>query len=91
MGNTELVTKLRELKELKLLAYELENQITVIEDEVKAEMTARDTEEIVIDLFKVTWRRYNTTRFDTSSFKSAHKDIYDLFSKQVEARRFVLA
>jgi hypothetical protein len=36
-------------------------------------------------------RKYITTWFDTTAFKTAHKDIYALFAKQIEARRFSVA
>ena len=91
MVDMELTKKVRELKELKLMADELQAQITGIEDEVKAEMTARNVEELILDVFKVTWKRYTSTRFDTTGFKTAHKDIYDLFAKPVESRRFTIA
>ena len=91
MVDKELTGKVRELKELKLLADELQTQITSIEDEVKAEMTARDVEELILDVFKVKWTRFTSTRFDTNSFKAAHKDIYDLFAKPIEGRRFTIA
>ena len=91
MVDKELTGKVRELKELKLLAEELAAQITGLEDEVKAEMTARDVDELILDVFKVKWTRYISTRFDAGAFKSAHKDIYDLFAKPVEARRFSVA
>ena len=91
MVDKELTGKIREAKELKLMADELAAQIAALEDEIKAEMTARDVETLVIDLFKVSWKRYSSTRFDTTAFKAAHKDIYDLFAKPVESRRFSIA
>ena len=91
MTQKELTGKVRELKELKMLADELDAQITSIEDEVKAEMTAKDVEELILDIFKVKWTRYTSTKFDTTGFKAAHKDIYSLCAKPVETRRFSVA
>jgi predicted phage-related endonuclease len=91
MVDKELTGKVRELKELKLMAEELAAQITSIEDDIKSEMSARNIEELILDVFKVTWKRYTSNRFDTTGFKSAHKDIYDLFAKPVESRRFTIA
>ena len=87
----ELTGKVKELKELKLFAEEIAAQIAGLEDEVKAEMTARNVEELVLGVFKVRWTKFTSTKFDTTAFKSAHKDIYDLFAKSVEARRFSVA
>jgi predicted phage-related endonuclease len=79
------------LKEYKLLADDLAAQISTIEDEIKAEMTAREVDELVAGPFKIKWTKYTSTRFDTTAFKTAHKDIYALFAKAVEARRFTVA
>ena len=91
MVDMELTQKVRELKELKLMADELQAQITGLEDEVKAEMTARNVEELILDVFKIKWTRYTSTRFDSTALKAKHKDVYDLFCKTVEARRFIVA
>ena len=91
MVDMELTKKVRELKELKLMADELAAQISSIEDEVKAEMIARNVEELILDVFKVKWTRYTSTKFDTTGFKAAYADIYDVFTRPVEARRFSVA
>lgn len=51
MGTVELTKKVRELKELKLMAEELAAEIADIETEIKEEMTARDVEEMEVDVF----------------------------------------
>jgi predicted phage-related endonuclease len=91
MGQTELETKIKALKEYKLLKEDLEAQITSIEDDIKGEMTARAVEELIAGPFKIKWTSYTSTRFDTTAFKAAHGDIYNLFAKPVEARRFSVA
>ena len=91
MANNELTSKVRELKELKAMAEELAAEITAIEEEIKAEMTARNTEEMQIDVFKVRWTKVMSSRFDTTAFKKANTELYNLFTKQVETRRFSIA
>lgn len=51
----ELTSKVRELKELKAMADELAAEITSIEDIIKGEMTARNIEEMQVDIFKIRW------------------------------------
>lgn len=46
MSANEMTAKVRELKELKAMAEELAQEITAIEDAIKAELTARNTEEM---------------------------------------------
>jgi predicted phage-related endonuclease len=91
MVQMELEAKVKTLKEYKLLAEDLQAQITSIEDEIKAEMTVREVEEMVAGPFKIRWTKFISTRFDTTAFKSAHKDIYNLFAKPQESRRFSVA
>lgn len=91
MSTNELTTKVKELKELKAMAEELAAEITAIEDAIKAEMTARDTEEMIIDVFKVRWTRVSSNRFDTSAFKKAMPELAEKFTKTTESRRFSIA
>ena len=69
MSTNELTTKIRELKELKAMAEEIAAEITSIEDVIKAEMAARNTDEMMIDVFKVRWTKVTSNRFDTTAFK----------------------
>lgn len=42
MSETTLISKVRELKELKAMAEELQEEITTIEDEIKGYMTEQN-------------------------------------------------
>lgn len=91
MSANELTNKVRELKELKAMAEELAAEITSIEDAIKAEMTAKGTDEMVVDVFKIRWTRVTSSRFDTTAFKKTHADLYAQYTKQTESRRFSIA
>jgi predicted phage-related endonuclease len=88
MTTQELTQTVRELKELKTMAAELTAEITTLEDVVKAEMTARNTDEITVDVFKVRWTPVISTRFDSAAFKATHAELYAQYSKSIETRRF---
>lgn len=90
MSANELTSKIRELKELKQMAEELAAEITSIEDEIKAEMTARNVNEMAIDVFKVRWTSVTSSRFDSTAFKKAMPDMYNAFTKQTTSRRFTV-
>ena len=91
MSTNELTTKIRELKELQAMADELQKEITAIQDEVKAEMTKRNVEELIVDVFKVRWTTVISKRFDTTAFKATHNDLYSQYTKASESRRFSVA
>lgn len=91
MSTTELTSKVRELKELKMMAEELAAEITAIEDTIKAEMTARETEELITGEYKIRWKKVVSNRFDTTAFKKTHADLYEQYTKTTESRRFSVA
>jgi len=91
MSTNELSKKVRELKELKVMAEELQGEITSLEDDIKAEMASRNTEEMTVDIYKVRWTAVKSSRFDTVSFKATHKDLYEQYAKQTTTRRFSVA
>ena len=75
MSANEMTKKVRELKELKAMIDELSAEAATIEDEIKAEMTARNVNEMAVDVFKIRYTTVNSTRFDSSAFKKAHGDL----------------
>ena len=91
MSTNEMTSKIRELKELKAMAEELAQEITAIEDAIKAELTARNAEEMTVDVYKIRWTKVTSSRFDTTSFKKAMPELYGQFTKTSESRRFSIA
>lgn len=91
MSANEMTTKIRELKELKAMAEQIAAEIATIEDAIKAEMTARNTEEMIVDVFKVRWTTVTSNRFDSTAFKKTHRDLYAQYSKTIQTRRFSVA
>ena len=91
MSKIELTCKIRELKELKALAEELEAEISGIENQIKAEMTAQGVDELKIDVYKIRWVTVNSTRFDSLQLKRAMPELYNQFTKQITTRRFLVA
>ena len=91
MSKVEMLSKVRELKELKAMADELAAEITAIEDIIKAEMLSQGVEEMQVDVFKVRYKTVISSRFDSKAFKETHADLYSQYTKQTESRRFTVA
>lgn len=91
MSTIDLLAKIRSLKELEALISEAQAELDSIKDELKAEMTNRNTEELDVDVFKIRYKTVKSNRFDTTAFKSTHKELYDQYVKQTESRRFTVA
>ena len=91
MGTIELNGKVKELRELRRMADELAAEIEAIQDTIKAEMTARDTDTLTGDDWKVTWKIVKSSRFDSKAFKATHGELYGQYCKETETRRFTVA
>jgi hypothetical protein len=66
MTTTEVTTTIRNLKELMNMKEELEAEITAAQDTIKAEMTAREVDELRADVFKVTCHEERDLRIGRS-------------------------
>lgn len=91
MSTKDLTAKVRSLKELEALIAEARAEAESIKDELKAELINRNTEEMSVDVFKIRYKTVKSNRFDTTAFKSTHKELYDQYIKQTETRRFTVA
>ena len=92
MSRESLVAKVDYLKELEEMMEEIKAEADMIKDELKAEMEARDTEELNLGKYIVRWTAVLTTRFDTKKFKETFgEDLYKLYTKEVASRRWSVA
>lgn len=88
MSTNEITIKIRQIKELQQLIEEAEAEMETLKDAIKAEMTARDVDELTADVFKVRWTTVESSRFDSTAFKKAMPELFKQFSKQTTSRRF---
>lgn len=91
MSIHELDAKVKELQELRNMEAELKAEITSIEDDIKAEMLAQNTELLTGQNCKISWKTIVTTRFDSAAFKLTHADLFQQFSKATTTRRFIIS
>jgi predicted phage-related endonuclease len=88
MNKQELVKKVRELKELQVMADELQAEINTLQDELKAELTSQNLTELQVDVFKIRYTPVTSNRFDTTAFKKVYSELYNQFTKVIESKRF---
>lgn len=91
MSAHEMSNKVKELRELKRMQEELAAEIESVQDAIKAEMTARATDTLNGEDYKITWKEVTSTRLDTTALKKALPEVAARFTKQSTTRRFVLA
>ena len=91
MSTIELNSKVKELRELRRLADELQQEIDGLTDQIKAVMTERDTDTLTEDDYKITCKAVTSSRLDTAALKKAFPQVAEQFTKTSTSRRFVLA
>lgn len=91
MSINEMTAKVRTLKELETLIAEAQAEAEAIKDEIKAEMTTQNTEELSVDVYKVRWTTVKSERLDATAFKKALPDLAKQFTKTTSTKRFVIA
>lgn len=91
MKNQEIRNTVVELQELYAQADSIKALIVEREALIKEEVEAREVETLDLGNVIIRFTSVLSNRFDTTSFKKLHSDLYNLFVKQVSSRRFSIA
>lgn len=91
MSINEIEKKIAELQELEAIAEEAKAEAENIKDEIKTLMLEQDTEELETGKHIIRWTSVLNNRFDTTTFKKEHAEMYKQYTKQTASRRFSIA
>ena len=91
MSNNEMITKIRELKELQSLIDEATAEAEAIRDELKAMMTDTGVSELTVDVYKLRYTSVTSNRFDSKAFKENYSELYAQYCKPSTSMRFTVA
>ena len=91
MTKAEMVKKIEYLKELENFMDEIKTEADTIRDELKAELSERDTEELMAGNYIIRWTSVLSNRFDTTAFKKIYGELYKAYTKQIASRRFSIS
>ena len=83
MSTNELNTIARDLKELCLMAEQLDV-------EIKAHMTETGVDTLITTDTKITWKTVTSSRIDTTALKKQLPDVAAVFTKETTTRRFTV-
>ena len=91
MSKIEMYYLTEALKEWEKVMEEAKAEVDSLRDQIKEEMVAQGTEELEVGNYIVRYTSVLSNRFDTTSFKREHNDLYQQFTKQTASRRFSIA
>ena len=91
MSKIELLAKIELLNKYEAMIEEMKAQADTIRNEIKAEMEARELEEMIAGQYIIRYTAVLSNRFDTTAFKKVMPEIYKAYTKQVSSRRFTIS
>ena len=90
MSKYELLAKVELLNKYEAMMEELRAEADYVRNSIKAEMEAREVEELVAGQYIIRWTSVLSNRFDSTAFKKVLPELYKAYTKQVASRRFTI-
>jgi len=87
-ANSDIITKVQELMELRRMAEELQSEIEALQESVKDFMGSEET--MIAGAFKVSYKSVTSSRLDSTALKKEMPDVAARFMKQTVTRRFTV-
>ena len=91
MSKNQIATMIEQMNNYDELASKIKSKADAIREAIKAEMLARDTEELIAGQYIIRWTSVVSNRFDSTTFKRLYGDLYKDFTKPVSSRRFTVS
>ena len=91
MSKIELLAKIELLNRYEAMMEELKAEADKVRNTIKAEMEAREVEELIAGQYIVRYTSVLSNRFDSTAFKKVMPEIYKAYTKQVSSRRFTIS
>lgn len=91
MSKIELLAKIELLNKYEAMIDEMKAEADSIRNTIKAEMDARELEEMEVGQYIIRWTSVLSQRFDSTAFKKVMPEVYKAYIKQVSSRRFTIA
>ena len=85
------MSKIELLNKYEAMMEELKAEADSIRNSIKAEMEAREVEELIAGQYIVRYTSILSNRFDSTAFKKVMPEIYKAYTKQVSSRRFTIS
>lgn len=91
MSKIELLAKIELLNKYEAMMEELKAEADTIRNAIKAEMEAKEVEELIAGQYIVRYTAVLSNRFDSTAFKKVMPEVYKAYTKQVSSRRFTIS
>lgn len=91
MSKIELLARIELLNKYEAMMEEIKAEADSIRNSIKAEMEAREVEELIAGQYIIRYSSVLSNRFDSTAFKKVMPELYKAYTKQVSSRRFTIS
>ena len=91
MSKIELLAKIELLNRYEAMMEEIKAEADTIRNSIKAEMEAREVEELEAGQYIIRYTSVLSNRFDSTAFKKVMPELYKAYTKQTASRRFTIS
>ena len=91
MSKIELLANIELLNKYEAMMEEIKTEADRVRNTIKAEMEAREVEELIAGQYIVRYTSVLSNRFDSTAFKKVMPELYKAYTKQVSSRRFTIS
>ncbi len=91
MSKFELLAKVELLNKYEAMIEEMKAEADTIRNSIKAEMEAREVEELIAGQYIIRYTSVLSNRFDSTAFKKVLPELYKAYTKQTASRRFTIS
>ena len=91
MSKIELLAKIELLNRYEAMMEEIKGEADKVRNAIKAEMEAREVEELEAGQYIIRYTSVLSNRFDSTAFKKVMPELYKAYTKQTASRRFTIS
>ena len=91
MSQIELLAKIELLNKYEAMMEEIKSEADSIRNTIKAEMEAREVEELIAGQYIIRWTPVLSNRVDIAAVEKGLPELYQAYTKQVSSRRFTIS
>ena len=91
MSKIELLAKIELLNKYEAMMEELNAEADKVRNTIKAELEAREVEELEAGQYIIRYTSVLSNRFDSTAFKKVMPELYKAYTKQTASRRFTIS
>ena len=89
MSESEIIRKVKLLREMQRMAEEAQAEADALKEELKAIMGS--SEELRAGEYRITWKSVESARIDTKALSMAMPEVAAAFTRKTTTRRFCIA